>query len=119
MEILFGGDTHDKSWEYIIDNYEEDVKNIDVLIAPHHGRDSDRNYDFLNTLKPKVTLMGNASSKYLAYDKYPPIRITNNQAGYIILKVELDDISIYVKNYEFAKNFCNKRGWGEPKKYSI
>lgn len=80
-KILFAGDSHDRSWDYIIRNYSEVVKNVDVLMAPHHGRDSGRNYDFLNILKPKVTLFGNASSQHLAYSQYPEIRITNNQAG--------------------------------------
>ena len=45
------------------------VTNIDLLIAPHHGRDSERSYDFLDVLKPKMTFFGNANSEHLAYDK--------------------------------------------------
>ncbi|MBD0331397.1 MAG: MBL fold metallo-hydrolase [Chitinophagaceae bacterium] len=86
-KIIFAGDSHDNSWNYILENYKDDVTNIDVLFAPHHGRDSDRSYDFLKTLNPKVTLFGNASSKHLAYSCYKPIRITNNQAGFVIIEV--------------------------------
>ncbi len=115
-KILFSGDSHDSSWEHIIENNKEAVSNIDVLFAPHHGRDSNRNYDFLKILNPKLTLFGNASSKHLAYTKYPETRITNNQAGYIILDTSLDKLEILVKNYEFAKDFRlkPKRNWGEP-----
>lgn len=113
-KILFTGDSHDGSWEHIIDQYSEEVSNIDILFAPHHGRDSGRNYDFLKTLKPKVTLFGNASSEHLAYDKYPKTRITNNQAGYIVMDVSLDQISFYVKNYDFARDFRKKKGWSDP-----
>lgn len=115
-KILLAGDTHDDSWEYILKNHKNDVSNIDILFAPHHGRDSSRNYDFLNTLKPKITLFGNASSKHLAYTKYPETRITNNQAGYIILDISLDHIKIFVKNFEFAKDFRlnPKRNWTIP-----
>jgi beta-lactamase superfamily II metal-dependent hydrolase len=91
-KILFGGDTHDASCTHIIENYKDEVSNIDILFAPHHGRDSDRNYDFLKVLNLKVTLFGNASSKHLAYDCYPKIRLTNNQAGYIILNIQTDKI---------------------------
>ena len=115
-KILFAGDTHDKSWEHIISNHKNVVSDIDVLMAPHHGRDSDRNYNFLETLKPRVTLFGNASSKHLAYDSYPNIRITNNQAGYIILDVNDTNITFYVKNYEFARDYKYKKGWGLPLK---
>jgi hypothetical protein len=43
------------------------VTNVDLLIEPHHGRKSGRSYDFLDTLKPKVTIFGNANSEHLAY----------------------------------------------------
>lgn len=113
-KIIFAGDSDDHSWEHILKNYKDDVSDIDVLLAPHHGRDSGRNYDFLKTLKPRVTLMGNASSKHLAYSCYPPIRITNNQAGYVVIDVSEDEMTFYVKNYDFARDYKSKRDWGEP-----
>lgn len=58
--IVFGGDSHDDTWEYILDKYPDDVDNVDLLIAPHHGRDSGRSYKFLDTLKPTLTFFGNA-----------------------------------------------------------
>jgi competence protein ComEC len=115
-KILFAGDSHDKTWEYILNNYEAEVSDIDVLFAPHHGRDSNRNYDFLKTLKPQITLLGNASSQHLAYDQYPETRITNNQAGHVILDVDQSRLKVLVKNQEFANDFCNnpKRNAGTP-----
>lgn len=116
-KILFAGDSHDNTWEHILKNYKADVSDVDILFAPHHGRDSDRSYEFLDTLKPRITLFGNASSKHLAYDCYPEIRITNNQAGYIILDIKDEHLGVYVKNYEFARDFRSnpKRNYGEPK----
>ena len=115
-KILFAGDSENLTWEHIIQNYAEKIKNIDILFAPHHGRDSGRSYDFLKVLTPTVTLFGNASSKHLAYNCYPETRITNNQAGYVILDILPERIEILVKNYEFAKDFRSnpKRKWGEP-----
>lgn len=113
-KILLAGDTHDDSWDYILKNHKSEVSNIDILFAPHHGRDSNRNYDFLDTLKPKVTLFGNASSKHLAYEKYPKIRITNNQAGFVILDTSEEQLKVYVKNFEFARDFRAERGWDAP-----
>ena len=114
-KIVFSGDSHNNSWEYILKNYEAEVKNIDVLFAPHHGRDSNRSYDFLKTLTPTVTLLGNASSVHLAYSSYPKTRITNNQAGYVIIDISEDRILFLVKNKTFADNYRNKekRKWGE------
>lgn len=113
-KVLFAGDSHDKTWEYILKDHKEDVSNVDILLAPHHGRDSNRSYDFLNTVKPKLTLFGNASSEHLAYGCYPETRITNNQAGFVILEVSADNLSVYVKNQEFANDYRHnsKRKWG-------
>lgn len=113
-KIIFGGDSHDKTWEYIIKNHSDEVRNADILIAPHHGRGSDRNYDFLKTVNPKVTLFGNASSKHLDYNSYPETRITNNQAGYVVLDISETDLQIYVENQVFADDYRNnpKRKWG-------
>lgn len=115
-KILFAGDSEDMTWEHILDKYGDEVSNIDVLFAPHHGRDSGRNFDFLKTLKPRVTLFGNASSKHLAYDKYPKPKITNNQCGYVIMDIKETQITFYVKNFEFARDYKNKKGWSEPVK---
>jgi beta-lactamase superfamily II metal-dependent hydrolase len=118
-KIIFSGDSHDNSWEYIIKNYKNDVSNIDILFAPHHGRDSDRSYEFLKTLTPSVTLLGNASSEHLAYSCYPKTRITNNQAGYVVMDINEERILFLVKNKEFADNYRNKekRKWGEASYY--
>ena len=85
-------------------------------MAPHHGRDSGRSFDFLKTVNPKATLFGNASSKHLAYNKYnSDVKITNNQADYVILDINEDSLKIYVKHLEFARDFRHKRNWtGEP-----
>lgn len=116
-KIIFGGDSHDTSWKHIIKTYEEEVSNIDILFAPHHGRDSQRDWSFLDILKPTLTLMGNASSEYLAYEKYQPLHITNNQAGYIILDISPDSIAIYVKNVDFANDFCKEQNLNRSPQY--
>lgn len=113
-KIIFAGDSEDETWTHIIDKYKDEVSDVDVLLAPHHGRDSGRSYDFLDVLKPRVTLFGNASSKHLAYSCYPPLRITNNQAGYVVIDISEDVMAFYVKNYDFARDFKNNRGWAEP-----
>lgn len=112
-KILFGGDSHNATWSHILENHFELVADIDVLIAPHHGRDSDMDFSFLEILNPKLTLMGNASSKHLAYYKYPS-HITNNQAGTVILDISNESIAVYVKNEAFAKDYRANRNWGNP-----
>lgn len=106
--IVFPGDAHDKTWEYVLEHHESLVKNCAVLIAPHHGRASGRRYDFLDTLNPALTLFGCANSEHLAYDAWNRrslAHITNNQAGNIILDGTLAGIDVYVENLKFAETF--------------
>lgn len=108
-KILFTGDSEEKSWDILMSNKElrKKIQNIDVLIAPHHGRKSGGNDDFLDLLNPKLTLFGNAKSKDLNYydwDCRKLFHITNNQAGNIILDIK-DNIYIYCSNKVFIDNF--------------
>lgn len=108
-KIVFAGDSADKTWEYILTNYKNDVSDIDVLIAPHHGRSSGGNDNYLDVLKPKITLFGNAKSKYLDYNSWNNrelLHITNNQANCVILNTNgTNGIDIYVTNEKFARDF--------------
>jgi len=107
--IIFPGDSHDETWNFVIQNYSDLVKDCAVLIAPHHGRKSDRAYDFLDVLKPRLTLFGNAPSEHLAYSAWSTRNlpyITNNQAGNIILEATDSGIDVYVENVSFATQQC-------------
>ena len=104
--IVFGGDSHDDTWEHILKNWKADVQNIDLLIAPHHGRDSGRSYEFLDVLKPALTFFGNARSEHLAYDAWLnrglPI-VTNNQANCMVVDASASPMNLYVTNETFAR----------------
>lgn len=118
-KVIFAGDSHDNTWEYILKTYKKDIENIDVLFAPHHGRDSKRSYDFLKVINPKVTLFGNASSEHLAYTSYTGEKITNNQAGHVIVEITQDYLRIMVKHKPFAVNYRARQNWeGDPAYYS-
>ena len=107
-KIVFGGDAHDATWEYVLKHHSSMVANCAILIAPHHGRDSDRNYDFLDTLKPTLTLFGTAKSEHLGYEAYTRrdlMKITNNQAGNVVMKPSSNGIDIFVENKKFAQTF--------------
>ena len=79
---------------------------MDLLIAPHHGRDSERDWEFLDVVNPALTLFGNAGSEHLAYSAWSyrdlPI-ITNNQAGNVIINASADPMDVYVTCEAFAK----------------
>lgn len=105
-KILFSGDSEDLTWQHILKTWPNTVSNVDVLIAPHHGRDSGRDYEFLDVVRPKLTIFGNASSDHLAYKPWHNrgLRIlTNNQAGYIILDIDKSGLHVYIKNEKYAR----------------
>lgn len=106
-KIIFAGDSAKKTWDYILDNYEEDVRDIDVLIAPHHGRKTGGNDGYLDVLNPKLTLFGNAKSEYLDYSSWNNRgldHITNNQANCIIINTNGEEgMDVYVTYEAFAK----------------
>ena len=104
--IIFGGDSHNKTWDYILKNYEDDVTDIDLLIAPHHGRASRRSYKFLKVLNPTLTFFGNADSEYLAYNAWNSRNlpyITNNQANCMIVDTSVTPMKVYVTNKAYAE----------------
>jgi competence protein ComEC len=104
--IVFGGDSHDETWEHILAHHKADVTDVDVLIAPHHGRASNRSYDFLKVLNPALTLFGNAPSEHQAYGAFSsrklPI-ITNNEVGCVLIDAGTDPMNVYVTNKTFAQ----------------
>lgn len=106
--IIFPGDAHDDTWNFVTQNYPDLVEDCAVLIAPHHGRKSERSYDFLDTLKPRLTLFGNAPLEYLANDAWNNRnlpKITNNHAGNVILEATSTGIDVYVENFAFASEY--------------
>lgn len=106
-KILLCGDSHDDTWEHILANHKDDVSNIDLMIAPHHGRASSRKYDFLDVTKPKMTFFGNAKSEDLAYSAWNNRGlefITNNQANCMVVDTSGDNLKVYVTHEKFAKD---------------
>jgi competence protein ComEC len=112
--VIIGGDSHDKAWDYILEKHEVEITNVDLLIAPHHGRDSKRNYDFLDVLKPKLTFFGNANSEHLAYDKWNSRNLekfTNNQGNCLIAWFHEEFTGIYCTYKKFAEVYCKTKGY--------
>ena len=123
--ILFCGDSHDKTWDHILSEFPNEVEDIDIMLAPHHGRKSDRKWKFLGHTQPKLTIFGRAPSEHLSYDAWRnrelPI-LTRPQVGSVIAKVGIGEIEIYVTSARFSKyafgllgNLHNNRGfyWGK------
>jgi competence protein ComEC len=106
-KAIFAGDSHDDTWEHILATHANEIGQVDLLAAPHHGRHSGRDFGFLDVVKPKLTLFGNASSEHLAYDPWNsrglPI-ITNNEGGSIIVDFDNASAPVYCTNEKFARS---------------
>jgi beta-lactamase superfamily II metal-dependent hydrolase len=91
----------------------ENIKNeiewteIDILFAPHHGRDSGKlPSDVLKKLNPKIVVIGEAPSKDLNY--YAGYyTITQNSAGDIIFECVGGKIHIFVSKKNYPEVFCD------------
>jgi competence protein ComEC len=108
--IIIAGDAHDKTWEFILENNKKDLENCKFLLAPHHGRKSDRDYSFLDTMKPKLTLFGCAPSEHLAYSAWTNRNleyVTQNQCGNMVLETDGSDLDVYIENEKFARELTN------------
>lgn len=108
FKILFCGDAGNKTFEHLLASHKADISNIDLLIAPHHGRRGDIDFSFLDTMKPQLTFFGNANSEHLAYDEWNRRglrKITNNQAGTLIADFVDERMNVYAKHEVFARNY--------------
>ncbi|MDD3467957.1 MAG: MBL fold metallo-hydrolase [Campylobacterales bacterium] len=72
-KIVFTGDNESCSFNELMqkDNFKNTIKNADILLAPHHGRDSGYHNDFISQVNPSLTVISDgrfnensATSKY-------------------------------------------------------
>ena len=103
--VLWMGDLETDFMENIID--EISFPKINVLFAPHHGRESGKvPSDWLEEMDPDVIIMGEAPSSnldYAGYDNYN--KITQNSAGDIVFDCVEGKIHIYVSNENYSVDF--------------
>ncbi len=59
MKVVIPGDNESCSFEELMkdETFKAAVKNADILLAPHHGRESGYNNDFVNLVNPRLTVV--------------------------------------------------------------
>ena len=103
ISLVYMGTLSERSQEIAIQKlkpYTEKIKEkiewpeIDILFAPHHGRDSGKvSEDVLKKLNPHIIIIGEAPSQYLNY--YSGYNtITQNSAGDIVFDCSGDYVDI-------------------------
>lgn len=103
-KFLFAGDSERIAWDIILNKYKGELRDIDVLFAPHHGRKSGGTDDYLDVLNPKVTFFGNARSQHLddaTFNNKGLPKFSNNQLGSIVIAEEAKRLSIWGTNKSF------------------
>lgn len=78
VKVVVCGDNETASFDILLqDNiFKEAIKNADVLVAPHHGRESGYHTDFVSLVYPRITIISDtnkieasASNKYSQMSK--------------------------------------------------
>lgn len=105
VTVLWMGDLE----KDFIENIKDDLQlpNVDILFAPHHGRDSGKiPEDLLKELNPKIIIIGEAPSKDLNYyNNYNTL--TQNSAGDIIFECLSGRVNIYVSNEKYSVDYLD------------
>ena len=95
-----------------MENIEDDIffEEIDILFAPHHGRDSGKvPKSWLDELSPKVVIIGEAPSGNINYyDGYDTIK--QNSAGDILFECVKRKVHIYVEYNSYSEDFLDDEG---------
>ena len=112
-KFLWMGDMEKDFLEKVKDYIE--WSEIDILFAPHHGRKSGKVLeDVLNQLKPKIVVLGEASSEDLDY--YSGYNtITQNSAGDIVFWCDGDFVHVYVESDTYTVDFLQDKSKGHSK----
>lgn len=110
ITAMWMGDIENDFIEKVKD--EIDWVEVDILFAPHHGRESGKvPSDVLEKINPKIVIIGEAPSEHLNYyNGYNTL--TQNSTGNITFKNKQSKTEIYVENsnYKYDKSFLKNEG---------
>lgn len=106
--VLWMGDLETTFMEAIEDHI--DLPKVDILFAPHHGRDSGKVPDsWLKQLDPQLIVIGEAPAKHLNY--YAGYNtLTQNSTGDILFDCQTGKIHIYVNDDAYYVDYLNHEG---------
>lgn len=108
VSVMWLGDLETEFMENIIDDVE--LQETTVVFASHHGRKSGKiPNSWLDKLKPKVIIIGEAPSRHLNYySGYE--KITQNHAGDITMDCIDRKVHFYVSSESYQKDAFDNEG---------
>ena len=103
-KFIFGGDAEKETWEYIVENYEDEIKDVTVLDASHHGRKSGYYQPAVKLMNPIYTIVSvgkkpstDASNNYRQYSDHV---WSTRYKGNIKFEINSDGSGTYKHQYE-------------------
>jgi competence protein ComEC len=83
-KVVIPGDNERASYEELLENsnFISAISNADILLAPHHGRESGFNIDFVNHVKPRLSIVSDGGH----YDYSANNRYSQKSLGWIVHK---------------------------------
>nr|WP_027871572.1 MBL fold metallo-hydrolase [[Eubacterium] cellulosolvens] len=106
-KFMWMGDLETDYLEHIKDEVE--FEEIDVLFAPHHGRESGRiPKEILEVLNPQIIVLGEAPSEHIHY--YSDYNtITQNSAKDITFDINTESVDIYVGDSKYSVDYLEDK----------
>ncbi len=103
-KIVLGGDGEKATWDYIMDNYSHLIKDISILKASHHGRDSGYHQKAVKHMNPVCTIVSvgtkPASDATNKYRQYCNNVWSTRWKGNIMFQIESDGKWSYSTQYD-------------------
>jgi competence protein ComEC len=87
-KMLLPGDNQDESWKLLLamEDFRKAIKGADILLAPHHGRDSAFYKGLFKYIQPRLTIISDGPlQETSAFDKYSDESsgmLVHNRKGY-------------------------------------
>lgn len=108
VTMVWMGDLETDFMEKIADKVA--IPKVDILFAPHHGRDSGKvPKEWLTKMDPGLIVIGEAPSEYLHYyDGYNTM--TQNSCGDILFDCEHGSVHIFVSDNAYEVDFLADEG---------
>lgn len=84
LKIVIPGDNESCSMNELmeIETFKSSIKDADVLLAPHHGRDSGYHLEFVKLVNPRITIISDGSKTATAANT----NYTNKSRGWTVYK---------------------------------
>lgn len=75
-KILLASDAENACWDYILENHDGKIRDIDIFKAAHHGHESGLHEEVLKVMNPKFVVFSNSSERdgeYGVQERYEEI----------------------------------------------